>query len=74
MRASEARDITKEKAITIEKVLDHIKSQANHGQSFQRYFDVTIDLYIISDLIELGYKIEQSKGLMGEKVITISWD
>ena len=75
MKASEARKLVKEsgKSLSVEGLFNSIEKVSKDGRTMFRIVDQEFDISLISVLIENGYKIEESKGFLNEKIITISW-
>lgn len=73
MTAKEARIISNRKALTLDEILKSVKSQAEMGSTFLRYFEPDISLEILGELIKAGFIVKDIEGPIGERIIAIKW-
>jgi len=71
--AAQVRDITKSNELTLDKILESIKSGAKMGHVEYRIFGAYVSMLTIGKLISLGFMVSESIGPVGEKIIVISW-
>jgi hypothetical protein len=72
MKASEAAQIAKEKALTKEACLKQMKEQAEQG--FQMFSFPKLSKEVWVELSLLGYKLEDITDPIGMKFTAVSWE
>lgn len=73
MTAEQAIRVTTEKAITTEEIIKEISNTCNNGRRFSMFIGIYLNIDVMKEVMDLGYKISLGVNPFGENYIKIEW-